>query len=65
MQGFKKAVPVIILVVAVLYGVSPVDLIPDVVPVVGLADDAALIIAAITVVIKMLTGARQPRNIED
>lgn len=30
------------IVAALLYGVSPIDLIPDIIPLLGLADDAAV-----------------------
>lgn len=35
------------LILGLLYGVSPLDLIPDVIPLLGLADDAAVIVTAI------------------
>lgn len=35
----NKVVPIIIAVLGVLYGVSPVDAIPDVIPVAGWVDD--------------------------
>jgi uncharacterized membrane protein YkvA (DUF1232 family) len=34
---------VISLVTAILYGVSPIDLIPDIIPLLGLADDAVVV----------------------
>ncbi len=37
----------IILVLALLYCLSPVDIIPDVVPIVGLLDDAAAVLAGL------------------
>jgi len=38
-KGSNKIAPIIIAILGVLYGVSPVDAIPDVIPVVGWTDD--------------------------
>jgi uncharacterized membrane protein YkvA (DUF1232 family) len=45
-SGNYRNVPygsIIMIVVAIIYFVSPIDLIPDFIPVVGLSDDAAVI----------------------
>jgi uncharacterized membrane protein YkvA (DUF1232 family) len=36
-------VSIVLVIVAIIYFVSPIDLIPDVIPVIGLVDDAAVI----------------------
>ena len=38
-ESSNKIVPIIIGVLGVLYGISPVDILPDVVPVFGWVDD--------------------------
>ena len=43
---FKKTLSIILVVVAIIYNVSPVDLIVDITPFIGLADDIVLTIAA-------------------
>lgn len=43
---FKKTLSVILVIVAIIYNVSPVDLIVDITPFIGLADDIFLIFAA-------------------
>ena len=41
--GFsKKLVYLIICIIAIAYNISPVDLVPDVVPIVGSIDDALI-----------------------
>ena len=42
MEKSNKIVPIIITVLGVLYGVSPVDVVPDVFPVVGWIDDLVI-----------------------
>jgi uncharacterized membrane protein YkvA (DUF1232 family) len=46
--------PKILCVVAVLYALSPIDLIPDFVPVLGYVDDVLLLPALIWLVVRML-----------
>lgn len=36
----------VILILALLYIISPIDLVPDVIPVVGWADDLAVVVTA-------------------
>jgi uncharacterized membrane protein YkvA (DUF1232 family) len=48
----------IIIVIAIVYGLSPIDLIPDFIPVLGYLDDLILLPLLIYVSIKMI-----PRNI--
>ncbi|GAA3872659.1 DUF1232 domain-containing protein [Tessaracoccus defluvii] len=47
-------------VIAVLWGASPVDIIPDVLGPIGFADDAAVLIAAAAIIWKLLSGAKKP-----
>ena len=45
-DGFAKALrnkAIVSAVVALLYGASPIDVIPDVIPVLGLVDDAIVV----------------------
>ncbi len=46
-----------LLVVALLYLVSPVDLIPDTIPLLGIADDAVIVPAAVCGLMKLLPPA--------
>lgn len=57
MQSDGKASPkTIALILAALgYAVSPIDLIPDVIPVVGLSDDAAVLAATAAAVANDIT----------
>ena len=43
----KKLGAIIFLVIAVIYCISPVDIIPDVIPIAGWIDDGGIIFAAI------------------
>ncbi|MBE7412606.1 MAG: DUF1232 domain-containing protein [Leptospiraceae bacterium] len=45
---WKKIVAIVILVIAILYDVSPIDFIPDIVPGFGWADDIIVTILAFT-----------------
>lgn len=44
---------------ALAYGISPIDFLPDVLGPLGLADDAAIITAAIVVITKWVSGAKR------
>lgn len=41
---------------AMAYGLSPIDIVPDVVPVVGWADDVAIIMLALRIIMKNRGG---------
>ena len=57
MPKFVKVIAAVVIgIVAFVYGVSPVDLIADPIFPVGLFDDAAVWIAAITAIVKLLKG---------
>ncbi|MCB1143603.1 MAG: DUF1232 domain-containing protein [Leptospiraceae bacterium] len=44
-KGNKKWITAIVLfILALIYGVSPIDLIPDVIPVLGWSDDVTLLL---------------------
>jgi uncharacterized membrane protein YkvA (DUF1232 family) len=45
-RGDYRDIPwgsIVLVIVAIIYFVSPIDLIPDIIPVIGLTDDAAVI----------------------
>ncbi|MCL2316693.1 MAG: YkvA family protein [Actinomycetia bacterium] len=46
--------PKILAVIAVGYALSPIDLIPDVIPVIGLLDDIILLPALIAVIVRLI-----------
>ncbi|OWV01423.1 MULTISPECIES: YkvA family protein [unclassified Fibrobacter] len=48
-MGFFK---LLVAIGAAAYGISPVDIIPDVVPVVGWADDVGVILTALAIIAK-------------
>ena len=48
--GYTK----VLLLAALFYGISPIDLIPDAIPVVGWMDDAIIVPAAIGAILKLL-----------
>jgi uncharacterized membrane protein YkvA (DUF1232 family) len=51
--AFAKAVPLI----AALYLVSPLDLVPDIFPVLGQVDDLTLVVAALAAFVKLCPSA--------
>ena len=48
-----------LLIGALFYGISPIDLIPDVLPVIGQMDDLAVLIIAVMIFLRMTTSIRQ------
>lgn len=52
---WPAAVP---LVMGLLYGVSPIDIIPDLIPLLGWSDDVAVILTAGVIAFKMLQRRR-------
>lgn len=50
------------LISALVYGVSPLDLIPDVLPLLGLADDAVVIVAMVLLTLLQLRRNRKMRT---
>lgn len=47
------------MLMALLYGVSPIDLIPDLIPLLGWSDDAMVVVIALTLVMKWLRNKRR------
>ena len=45
-SDFKKGLAVFFVIMSMLYAVSPIDLAPDTIPVVGWLDDAGVVLAA-------------------
>ena len=45
-SNFKKNLSIVLVIIAIIYNISPVDFIVDITPFIGLADDIALITAA-------------------
>jgi uncharacterized membrane protein YkvA (DUF1232 family) len=52
----------LIIVGAALYGISPIDLIPDFIPVIGELDDITVIIIAIILFMRMTKSVRGKRD---
>ena len=52
----------IILVIALLYCLSPVDIVPDVIPVAGFLDDLLVVVLALAQVARGKTGNPPPRQ---
>lgn len=51
-------------VALLLYGLSPIDLIPDVIPVFGLLDDAVIIPLGVTMLLRLLPRTVMARSAE-
>ena len=49
----------VIVILGLLYGISPIDLIPDVVPVVGLVDDLGVLIFVLVLFLRMTRFVRR------
>lgn len=47
---------------SILYGVSPIDLIPDLIPLLGWSDDAALGILALVWAVRIIRKRRERRQ---
>jgi uncharacterized membrane protein YkvA (DUF1232 family) len=47
-----KIIGIIALIIAVIYLISPIDLIPDIIPIVGWIDDVIMLLTAIGIFIK-------------
>lgn len=50
------------LLIAFLYGASPIDLIPDLIPLLGWSDDVAVLLIAALVVLRSLNAMRNRRQ---
>lgn len=50
------------LLVALLYGASPIDLIPDLIPLLGWSDDVAVLLVAVLVVLRSVNALRHRRQ---
>lgn len=64
-NGRYKEIPketIVAVVAAIIYVVSPIDLIPDAIPVVGYADDAALVSFVLSHVHKDIESYRNWKN---
>lgn len=61
----KKAIGAVATgVVALIWGASPVDIIPDVLGPIGFADDAAVLVAAAAIIWRLLSKAKKPAAAE-
>lgn len=61
MDKKKVVASVLVGLGALAYGISPVDFLPDLLGPLGLADDAAVITAAVVVITKWVSGARRAK----
>lgn len=50
------------LVAALVYGASPLDLIPDLIPLLGLSDDAAAVVLGLLLTVRAIARLRSQRN---
>ncbi len=48
----------VLVTAALVYGASPLDLIPDAIPLLGQADDAAVLLGVLLLFLKMTTSVR-------
>ncbi|MDH5509644.1 MAG: YkvA family protein [Nitrospinota bacterium] len=46
-QAKKRWVTILVLLAAIIYGILPIDAIPDVIPIFGLGDDALVILGSL------------------
>ncbi len=49
------------LLIALLYGASPIDLIPDLIPLLGWSDDAVVILVCVSIALRIWLKSRQRR----
>lgn len=53
---WPAAIPIVL---SLLYGVMPLDLIPDLIPLLGWSDDVAVMMTGVAIAVKMLLRRRQ------
>ena len=58
----NKIISVVVAVLVVVYGVSPADLVSDLIPIMGYIDDIAVAIAGIASIVNLL-NARKMREV--
>jgi len=59
----NKVIAVVAAVLVVVYGVSPVDLVNDLVPILGYIDDIAVAIAGIATIANLLSQRKQAKMV--
>lgn len=66
MENNKKKIVAAVLVGlgALAYGVSPIDILPDLLGPIGLADDAVVIGAAVVAITKWVSAMRRTKPVE-
>lgn len=50
----KKLLVLILLIISVIYLLTPIDIVPDLIPILGLTEDVAVILSVFTIVGKII-----------
>ncbi|MDH5638418.1 MAG: YkvA family protein [Nitrospinota bacterium] len=59
-QAKRRWVAILVLLAAIIYGIMPIDAIPDVIPILGLGDDALVILGSLIYFYKNFIKTQPP-----